>query len=68
MKKPILVTGGNGRFAKVLKIKNKKLNLKFLTKKELNILNIKSIEKCIRKNHPKIIIHTAGLSRPMDQH
>ena len=68
MKKPILVTGGNGRFAKVLKIKNKILNLKFLTKKELNILNIKSIEKCIRKNHPKIIIHTAGLSRPMDQH
>jgi len=68
MKKPILVTGGNGRFAKVLKIKNKKLNLKFLTKKELNILNLKSIEKCIRKNHPKIIIHTAGLSRPMDQH
>lgn len=68
MKKPILVTGGNGRFAKVLKIKNKKLNLKFLTKKELNILNLKSIEKCIRKNQPKIIIHTAGLSRPMDQH
>ena len=33
MKKPILVTGGNGRFAKVLKIKIKKLNLKFLTKK-----------------------------------
>ena len=68
MKKPILVTGGNGRFAKVLNIKNKKLNLKFLTKKELNILKLKSIEKCIRKNHPKIIIHTAGLSRPMDQH
>ena len=68
MKKPILVTGGNGRFAKVLKIKNKKLNLKFLSKKELNILNLKSIEKCIIKNNPDIIIHTAGLSRPMDQH
>ena len=68
MKKPILVTGGNGRFAKVLKIKNKKLNFKFLSKKELNILNLKSIEKCIIKNNPNIIIHTAGLSRPMDQH
>ena len=68
MKKPILVTGGNGRFAKVLKIKNKQLNLKFLSKKELNILNLKSIEKCIIKNKPNIIIHTAGLSRPMDQH
>ena len=49
MKKPILVTGGDGRFAKVLKIKNKKLNLKFLSKKEFNILNLKSIEKCIKK-------------------
>ena len=68
MKKPILVTGGDGRFANVLKAKNKKLNLKFLSKKELNILNLKSIEKCIKKNIPKIIIHTAGLSRPMDQH
>ena len=27
MKKKILVTGGNGRFAAVLKEKNKKLNL-----------------------------------------
>ena len=68
MKKPILVTGGNGRFAKVLKKKNKELNLKFFSKKELNILNLKSIEKCIIKNKPDMIIHTAGLSRPMIQH
>ena len=68
MRKPILVTGGNGRFAKVLKKKNKELNLKFLSKKELNILNLKSIEKCIIKNKPDVIIHTAGLSRPMNQH
>tara|TARA_B100001057_G_C22688105_1_gene886584 strand:+ start:143 stop:847 length:705 start_codon:yes stop_codon:yes gene_type:complete len=68
MKKPILVTGGNGRFAKVLKKNNKKLNLKFFSKKELNILNIKSIERCIIKNKPDMIIHTAGLSRPMNQH
>ena len=68
MKKPILVTGGNGRFAKVLKKKNKELNLKFFTKKELNILDLKSIEKCIIKNNPDVIIHTAGLSRPMNQH
>ena len=29
MKKKILVTGGDGKFAKVLKVKNKKLNLFF---------------------------------------
>ena len=47
MKKLIIVTGGDGRFANVLKKKNKKLNLKFLSKKELNILNKKSIKKAI---------------------
>ena len=68
MKKLILVTGGNGRFAKILKKKNKILNLKFLSKKELNILNTKSIEKTIIKYKPKIILHTAALSRPMSIH
>ena len=41
----ILVTGGEGRFAKILKKKNRKLNLVYKTKKELNILNINSIKK-----------------------
>ncbi|MBD1108784.1 sugar nucleotide-binding protein [Pelagibacterales bacterium SAG-MED50] len=68
MRNKILVTGGNGRFAKVLKKRNNLLNLKFLSKKEMNILNIKSIEKCITKHKPKILIHTAGLSRPMQEH
>ena len=68
MKNRILVTGGNGRFAKVLKNKNVILNLFFLSKKECNILNIKSIEKSIIKYKPKIILHCAGLSRPMSLH
>ena len=64
----ILVTGGDGRFAKVLKEKNKKLNLIFSNKKQCNILDINSIESIIKKNKPKIIIHCAGLSRPMLTH
>lgn len=68
MKKSIIVTGGNGTFAKTLKSKNKKLNLKFLSKKELNILSTKSIENSLLKYKPRILIHTAGLSRPMEQH
>ncbi len=68
MKKKILITGGNGRFAKVLKKKNTSLNLIFLSKRDLNILNLKSIEKNIIKYKPTILIHTAGLSRPMEQH
>ena len=68
MKKKILVTGGDGKFAKVLKVKNKKLNLFFTSKKSCNILNINSIIKIVKKNKPKIILHCAGLSRPMDIH
>ena len=68
MKNLILVTGGQGRFAKVLKKNNKFLNLYFATKKECNILNIKSLEKIIKKLKPKMILHCAGLSRPMDIH
>ena len=68
MKPKILVTGGDGRFAKTLKRKNKKLNLIFKSKNELNILKIKSLEKSIKTLKPKIVLHTAGLSRPMNLH
>ena len=67
-KKKILVTGGNGRFAKVLKEKNNKLNLYFASKKECDILKESSIIKIIQKIKPNIILHTAGLSRPMSIH
>ena len=68
MKKKILVTGGDGRFSKILKKNNKKLDLFFATKKECNILNLKSISKIIKKIRPKILFHCAGLSRPMNIH
>ena len=68
MKNKILVTGGDGRFAKVLSKYNRKLNLYFASKKECNILNNSSIDKIIKKVKPKIIFHCAGLSRPMSIH
>lgn len=64
----IVVTGGDGRFAKVLKKKNTSLNLIFANKRELNILDVKSIQRFLQKYKPKIVFHTAGLSRPMDIH
>ena len=64
----ILVTGGEGRFAKILKKKNTKLNIFFANKKQCNILDINSIERIIKKIKPKILIHCAGLSRPMKIH
>jgi len=68
VKKKILVTGGNGRFAKILKENNNKLNLVFVSRKECNILDIKSIQKIFKKIKPSIILHCAGLSRPMQTH
>ena len=68
MDNKILVTGGDGRFAKILRNKNKKLNLIFCSKKKLDILSIKSIKKNFEKHKPKIIFHCAALSRPMNIH
>ena len=68
MSQLILVTGGEGRFAKILKEKNKSLNLYFAKKNECNILNLNSIKRIIKKIKPKIILHCAGLSRPMEIH
>ena len=66
----ILITGGSGRFGQVFKSQsnNFRYNFFFPSKKNLNILNIKSIEKSIRKIKPKYLIHLAGLSRPMKIH
>jgi dTDP-4-dehydrorhamnose reductase len=68
LNKKIIVTGGNGRFAQVLKKENKKLKILFPSKKIFNILNVNSMKKYIRKIKPKYLIHCAGLSRPMDLH
>ncbi|MDB9807692.1 sugar nucleotide-binding protein [Candidatus Pelagibacter sp.] len=64
----ILVTGGDGRFAKVLKQKNKTLNIFFANKKQCNILSERSIDTIVKRIKPKIILHCGGLSRPMNIH
>ena len=63
----ILVTGSDGRFGKIIK-KFKDKRFIFRNKKELNILSNKSIKNNIKKFKPKIILHLAGLSRPMKIH
>ena len=66
--KKILVTGGEGRFSKVLKNKKSKFNFIFRNKKQLNILSEASIKKNIKKFKPHYLMHLAGLSRPMKIH
>ena len=67
-KNKIVVTGGTGRFGKVLKNHDSKKKYLFPAKKELNILKINSIKKYLKKTKPKYLIHLAGLSRPMSIH
>ena len=68
MLKKILVTGGEGRFAKELKKTKSNYKFIFRNKKQLNILSIKSIKKNLEKFKPNILLHLAGLSRPMVIH
>jgi|TARA_B100000767_G_scaffold253433_1_gene258023 dTDP-4-dehydrorhamnose reductase len=63
----IVVTGGSGRFGKILKdATNEKY--KFPNRNKLNIMSLSSIEKYLKENNVKTLIHLAGLSRPMLEH
>lgn len=68
MRNKILITGGKSRFAnELIKTLNHK-NVIYTNKKELNILNLNSIENSLKKFKPKYLIHLASLSRPMNIH
>ena len=68
MKKNIIITGGSGRFGEYLKKVKSTHRLFFPSKKDLNILKPKSIENYLKDKKADIVIHLAGLSRPMDIH
>ena len=68
MSKKIVITGGTGRFGEVLKKIKTNYNLLYPNKKDLNITNFNKIKSYLKKNRPNIVIHLAGLSRPMKIH
>ena len=68
LKHKIVITGGSGRFGSILKNNIKSKKIFFPKKKYLNILSANSIKKYLTKIKPKILIHLAGLSRPMNIH
>ncbi len=68
MIKKIIVTGGDGRFAKELRKIKSKYNFIFKNKRQLNILSTKSIKNNIQKYRPDCLLHLAALSRPMSIH
>ena len=67
-KKKIVFTGGTGRFAQIFRKIPIKEKIFFPKKNELNIENLNSIKKYLKKVKPGYLIHTAALSRPMDIH
>ena len=64
----IVVTGGRGRFAQSLKKIKSKYKFIYPSKKSLNIINLNSIKKFLKKEKPSSVLHLAALSRPMIQH
>jgi dTDP-4-dehydrorhamnose reductase len=64
----IVITGGSGRFGSILNKKYKSNKLFYPNKNQLNILSTKSVESYLKNIKPKILIHLAGLSRPMKIH
>ena len=67
-KNKIVVTGGSGRFAQSLKKVKCKYKFIFPAKSYLDITNIKSIRKFLKRAKPQFVLHLAGLSRPMIEH
>ena len=67
-KDKIIFTGGSGRFGKIFKGTYSLKNILYPTKKDLDINNYISVKKFLKKIKPKILIHAAGISRPMIIH
>lgn len=67
--KKIIFTGGSGRFGKVFKkFYLNKNDISYPSSKVFDVTNFNKMEKYIKKIKPKIIIHTAAISRPMVFH
>ena len=67
--KKILFTGGSGKFGKIFKKFNfERKNIYYPSSNAFDITNLKKMENFIKKIKPKIIIHTAAISRPMEIH
>lgn len=68
LKSKILVTGGTSRFCKFLKKELFKYKTFFPNKKKFDITSFGNMRKYLRNKNIDIIIHIAGLSRPMKIH
>jgi len=68
MKKKIVVTGGRGRFARCLRKIKTNYTMLFPKKNILDVTNYKKVKRYFDLHKPRIVIHLAALSRPMNLH
>ena len=67
--KKIIFTGGNGKFGRIFKKFNfDRTNIYYPSSNTFDVTNLKKMEKFIKKIKPKIIVHSAAISRPMELH
>ena len=66
--KKILISGGNGNFAKQIIKYNQEYDVSAPSHKEMDITVLKEVENYILETSPDIFLHAAAYTRPMDGH
>ena len=66
--KKILMSGGNGEFAKELKKHNTNYEITAPSKKEMDVTDVNSLDYKIFSTQPDYFIHAGALTRPMSTH
>lgn len=68
MKKRVLISGGEGSLAQQLKLTNTEFVLSAPSKNEMNVYNLKDVDKEVKGFSPDYFVHTAAITRPMSIH
>ena len=68
MSRRLLISGGEGRFAREIIKNNSEYEIYAPSKSEMDICDIHSIRRAVYKFNPDIFLHPAGLTRPMVKH
>ena len=66
--KKILISGGNGEFAKELKKHNTNYEITAPSKKEMDVTDVNSLDYKNFSTQPDYFIHAGALTRPMSTH
>ena len=66
--KKLLMSGGNGKFAKQVIKHNDRYDIVAPSHSEMDVVDIYQIEKYVLDCKPDIFLHTAALTRPMVRH